>query len=284
MNKIAVIVDSGCDIPAKLASEKGMYIIPLRINYSDGEYRDGFDITPDEVYESLKREIPKTSLPSGDDIMELFDTIRKDGFTDVICITISSNLSGTNNIFRVISEDITDLNIRIVDSKNIAIASGFLGLLAQDLVNQGLTLDEIYEKVESEVKNSHVYFCVDTLEYLRKGGRIGLVASFLATKLNLKPVITCNDEGIYYTAAKVKGKKQAIRKLIELAKEQIQDGKSFNLCMSNGGAGAEFQQFKTMVLESIPNAHTVYETDISPTLGVHTGPGLLGLGIQIIEK
>ena len=284
MNKIAIVVDSGCNVPVNYAQEKGIYTIPLRINYNEKEYLDGVNITPAEVYSTLQDEIPRTSLPTGDDIMQLFDQIKADGFTDILCITISSNLSGTNNIFRLLIDDIEDMNIRLVDSKNIAIGSGFLALLAQDCIDKGYTLDETYKEVCANLSNSKVLFCVDTLEYLRKGGRIGLVSGFIGEKLNLKPVITCNDEGVYYTAAKSKGKKNAVKKIVELVGEFIDGSSSYQLCISNGGApNSEIEEFKSFVLKQFPNATAVYTTDISPTLGVHTGPGLLGVGILRVK-
>ncbi len=280
MNKIAIVVDSGCNVPVDYVKEKGIYVIPLRLHYHDREYLDGVDIDPAEVYRSLQDEIPTTSLPTGDDVIRLFDQIKADGFTEVLCITISSNLSGTNNIFRLLINDIEDMNIRLIDTKNIAIGSGFLALVAQECIEKGYTLDETYEKVSANVKNSKVLFCVDTLEYLRKGGRIGLVSGFIGEKLNLKPVITCNDDGVYYTAAKSKGKKNAVKKIVDLVCEFINESESYQLCISNGGAdNKELQDFHAYVLERLPNATTVYTTDISPTLGVHTGPGLLGLGV-----
>lgn len=283
MNKVAILVDSGCDIPANISADKGIYTIPLKIIYKDRECRDGFDVTPREVYDGLKKEIPTTSLPSPAEAEAMFQRIKKDGFTDVLCVTISSELSGTHNTLRLVAEDMQDMNIKMIDTKNIAMGSGFVGIYAGSLANEGLSLDEIYQKVLESVENSKVFFCVDTLVYLRKGGRIGLVSGVLGEKLNLKPIISCNDDGVYYTVSKVRGKKQAVVKMIELAKKHIENAQEYNICISNGGAYDEIDDFSKEIHKIFAKAKNIYQGDISPTLGVHTGPGLLGLGIQIIK-
>ena len=282
MDKIAVLVDSGCDIPKELAVEKNIYILPLKINYTDGEYRDGVDITPEQVYSKLAQEIPKTSLPNGEEILNLFDKIKSDGYNKVLCVTLSSGLSGTNNIINIIASDYDGLEIKIIDSKNIAIGAGFLGLLASDLIQAGQSFDESYQGVLDNINNSKVFFSVATLEYLHKGGRIGLVSAVLGSKINLKPIISCNNEGIYYTIAKVIGRNQSIKKMLDLVVKYAETGDKYNVCISHGGAFDEAQKIKQEILKRLPNVLNVYEGQISPTLGVHTGPGLVGVGIQLL--
>ncbi len=285
MQKFAILSDSGCNIPPDFAKDHGIYILPLKLHFDGKTFHDGVNVTPAEVYDVLATEIPKTSLPSGGEITALFDKIKADGYTELLCVTLSSQLSGTNNMIRLMVEEYQDLTIRLIDTKNIAIGSGFLSMYAQELAESGYTLDAAYDKVMENLYNSQVFFCVDTLEYLRKGGRIGGVASFLGTRLNLKPIITCDKEGVYYTAGKIRGKKQAVEKMIALAQERTKDAASYRVCASNGGASKEeFKYFRKQIEAAFPDAAQIYQTDISPTLGVHTGPGLLGLGVQIEEK
>lgn len=284
MKKVAILVDSGCDISKNIANEKGIYVLPLKILYKNNEeYRDGVDITPREVYDRIKTEVPKTSLPSPEETLNIFNQIKNDGYTDVLCITISSGLSGTHNMIKIIVEDIKDMNIKMVDSKNIAVGAGFVAMLCADLANDGKTIQEIYQVANENILKSTVIFCVDTLTYLRQGGRIGLISGIVGETLNLKPIISCNEDGIYHTLAKVRGKKQATLKMIDIAKEYVKNSYEYNICISHGGAYDEILEFTKLVKSAFPNAKNILCGEISPTLGVHTGPGLLGIGIQIIR-
>ncbi len=285
MKKFAVLSDSGCNIPPEFSKAHGIYILPLKLDFGGKTYRDGVNVTPEQVYDIMPKELPKTSLPTGAEITAMFDQIRADGYTELLCVTLSCQLSGTHNILRLMAEEYEGLTIRLVDTKNIGIGAGFISMYAQSLAEAGATLEAAYQKVAARIYESRVFFCVDTLEYLRKGGRIGGVASFLGTRLNLKPIITCDKEGVYYTAGKIRGKKQAVEKMIALAKEHVKGAAAYRVCVSNGGAvKEEIKAFQKQVKAAFPDAAEVHYTDISPTLGVHTGPGLLGLGVQVLAQ
>src|SRR5699024_1241666 len=146
-----------------------IYVVALKIIYSYGEYSDGLDIDAEEVYSSLKKEIPKTSLPSGEEIQKVFNKIKLDGYEKVLVSTISSGLSGTHNAIRIISEQQKDLEVFVLDTKNIAIASGFNAIQAAEYIKEGMAWDELKKRVSSNINNSKVFFSVSTLEYLQKG-------------------------------------------------------------------------------------------------------------------
>ena len=282
-NKIAVLIDSCTDVPAALVKEYGMYLIPLKIIYNDREYFDGVDITPEEVFERFSIEIPKTSLPGGEIIQNVFNQIKADGYTKVIVVTISSGLSGTNNLITLISKQIEGLEIFILDTKDIAIGAGFHAIQAVDLINQGLSFEEITAKLVADLRKTRLYFVVSTLEYLQKGGRIGLISSMLGTALNLKPIISCNDEGIYYTVNKVRGRNQSLSKCLDLAVTFAEGHSSYNIAVSNGFAPEEAADIKTRILAQLPNCKLFVEGQISPALGVHTGPGTIGIAVQLLD-
>ena len=128
-NSIAVLADSCNDIPQELLDKYHIYILPLMINYKDASYRDRVDITPEQVYERFQEEIPKTSLPLPETIADTFAKIKADGFDQVIVSAISSGLSGTCQAIRLLADDIEDMQIVVIDTLNIAIASGFCGTL-----------------------------------------------------------------------------------------------------------------------------------------------------------
>ena len=281
--KIALMVDTGINVPTDLAKQYHMYTVSLRVIYSDGEYSDGVDITAEAMYERLKEEIPKTSLPSSEDIIKTFDQIREDGYEKLLIVTLSSGLSGTFNLMRMLASEYEGLEIAIIDTKNIAIAAGFNAIQAARYIEDGMGFERLKKTVEENIFKSKVFFCIDTLEYLQKGGRIGLVASVLGTALHLKPIISCNKEGVYYTVSKIRGKKKALDKLMELALDYAKQGIRYNVAIAYGGAEKEALEVKKKILHQLPGCEVYVEGQISPTLGVHTGPGLVGIAIQILE-
>ncbi|MGO5358854.1 DegV family protein [Anaerofustis sp. LCP19S3_F7] len=282
--KIAIITDSGTDVPPKYIEKYNMYVIPLIVNYNNQSYRDGVDININTICETLKEEVPTTSLPSIDDIMETFERVLTDGYKKVIVVTISSGLSGTHNAMRIASESFEDkLDIMLVDTKNIDIGAGFTAIRAGELIEQGYSFEEIKEKLDDVINNTKVYFCVKTLEYLRKGGRIGLVASVVGTALDLKPVISCNSDGIYYVVSKARGRKKSLKKAINEAKKYAKQFEEYNIAVVNVWSKEEAKEIEDNIKNDFPNVKSVFVGAISPALAVHTGPGLIGVGVQKIK-
>ncbi|WP_329385890.1 DegV family protein [Anaerofustis butyriciformans] len=282
--KIAIITDSGTDVPPKYIEKYNMYVVPLIVNYNNQSYRDGIDININTICEKLKEEVPTTSLPSIDDIMETFERVLTDGYKKVIVVTISSGLSGTHNAMRIASESFEDkLDIMLVDTKNIDIGAGFTAIRAGELIEQGYSFEEIKEELDDVINNTKVYFCVKTLEYLRKGGRIGLVASVVGTALDLKPVISCNSDGIYYVVSKARGRKKSLKKAINEAKEYAKQFEEYNIAVVNVWSKEEAKEIEDNIKNDFPNVKSVFVGSISPALAVHTGPGLIGVGVQKIK-
>lgn len=282
-NKVAILVDSCNDISEELTKKYGFYTMPLVINYRDRSYKDGVDITPQEVYDSFKEEVPKTSLPLRSDIDALLDQIKADGYDNIIASIISSGLSGTYQSMHLIADDREDLNIEVINTLNIGIGAGFVGIYAAELLEQGLDFDTVVKRTRAAVADTTVFFGLETLEYLMKGGRIGKVSGILGSALKIKPIISCNTEGIYDTIAKVRGRKQSINKMLDLARAKIGNHKNYYLALCHGDALDEMLQMKEDLRELIANAKIYSEGQISPVLGVHTGPGLLGIGVMILE-
>lgn len=277
--KIAIVTDSGTDVPAEFTEDRGVFTVPLSIQYSYGTFQDGVDIDADEVYASLPKEVPTTSLPPGDTMLATLHRIRDMGYDKVLMITISSGLSGTHGMMRLMAEEVAELECRVIDTKNIGIGAGLSVIRAVELIEQGLTLDEIEAKLVASAADTKVFFSLATLEYLAKGGRIGRVAAAMGALLTIRPVISCNEEGVYYTVQQVRGRMQSIRATIRHATEYVQNHR-FNLALAHGSAREELENMKSMMGELLSRAQNVYEGHISPALGVHTGPGLLGIGVQ----
>lgn len=278
MQKIALITDSACDLSLETLTKKNIKLLPLRITYSNAEYRDKIDISADEVYANLEKEIPKTSLPSREDIEKILTLLEDEGYTHVIAITISSGLSGTFNAIRLCLEDHPKLTSFVFDTKILAMPEGITVLEVSNLIEKGKSFEEIVSSIPKIQKNIYGYFTLDTLEYLKKGGRIGKVAGTIGDLLNLKPIISLDKDGIYYTVAKARGRKQSILKLTNILKGELALGPC-KAWVLYAGVLDEAKSF----LESLRGLENLVDLDIaqiSPALGVHTGPSLIGLAIQ----
>lgn len=280
--KIAILVDSCVDVPAKLVKKYNMYVIPQKIIYKDREYLDGVDITAEEVYEKLSTEIPTTSLPSGGEINAMFDKIKADGYEKVLAVTLSSGLSGTYNYIKLLASQYDRLDIYVLDTKNIGIGAGFNAIQAAEYIKEGMDWETLKKTVTENIVNIKTVFCVDTLKYLQKGGRIGLVSALVGSSLKIKPVISCNKDGIYYTAAKVIGRRRAINKAMEIIVDFIGNHKKYNIGIVHGDALEEANRIKKELMPKLPYCNIFVEGQISPALGVHTGPGTIGIVAQLI--
>ncbi|MHC5248199.1 DegV family protein [Enterococcus sp. LJL90] len=282
-HKTAILVDSGTDVPTEISQQEHFFTIPLKIIYQDGEYTDKVDISAEEIYQRLPIEIPKTSLPDGETIQAIFDEIKAQGYKKVLAITISSGLSGTYNAVRLLGEQYEGLDITMIDTKNIGIGAGFLAILADQWLNEDYSWSTLLEKIDQQIEKDKVFFNVATLEYLQKGGRIGLVASILGNALKLAPIISCNENGVYHTVAKTRGRKKSLEKTVELVKKFIGNHQRFNLAVAHGDALEDAEMMQQQLQQVFPTANKIYFGQISPALVVHTGPGLLGVGVQLLD-
>ena len=280
MEKIAVVVDSGSDVSAPIAKDLDIYSLPLRINIDGKEYTDNVDISAKEIFEVLDHSKVTTSLPTGEDIIATFEDLKAKGYTHVIAIAISSGLSGTYNVIRNLSESVDGLEIFVLDTKNISLGSGFLGLQAAELVKEGKSFSEIVDYLQNNLENSKVFFTVGTLDYLIRGGRIGLVAGTVANVLNIKPVISCNYEGVYHTVAKVRGYGRVIKRMIDAAAEFVQDHGKYKVYMLNANSNENLDEILNYAKSAFNRSEAVEMVDITPALGIHTGPEALGIAVM----
>ncbi|MDO4594303.1 MAG: DegV family protein [Tissierellia bacterium] len=284
MDKIAILTDTGADMDRSLSEKFGIYLISFYMNI-EGNFTKEIDIKPDEFYKELKtmEKFPKTSIPSPGELMDMFEKIKKDGYDKLLIVTISNKLSGFNNLCNSL-KDYDGLDIKIVDTKNIALAAGMVAIYASELVKQGLNFDKIYEKIEKLKKKSQVFFTIDTLKYLKAGGRIGRVSGSIAEILSIKPIISCDtEEGVYYVVKKCRGEKKLMKSFIETVKEKIEGTKKYYLAISHGDNHEGFQKLQEELKDEINNAEKFFHSQINPTLAANTGPGLIGVGVFEID-
>lgn len=276
--KIAILTDSGSDVLKE--ESKDLFILPLLIQIEDKTYIDGIDINLDEILNLLDNHKITTSLPSPEDILKTLDEIKSLGYTHVIVSTISSGLSGTYNIVRMIIEDYEGLEIALIDTKNISKASGYTTYRALELINEGKKFEEIIPLLYSSLDNHKVFFTVGTVEYLRRGGRIGLVAGAIAGVLHIKPVITCNVDGVYHSVKKTRGYHKAISKMVELAKDFTKNCLAYDLTILVAKIDEKTNILINNIKEAFSNASRFEIKKITPALAIHTGPEAFGLALR----
>lgn len=281
MEKIALITDTTSDLPQDIIEKYNIKILPFRIIYKDREYKDKYEITPKEVYDNFEKEIPTSSLPLAQDMEDLYDELEKEGYTHAIAITLSSGLSGISNALRLVSENHDNIESFVYDSKTISWGEGILVKKCAELIEEGKDFNYIKNILPELRKKVKLFFVVGTLEYLRKGGRIGRISGTIGDLLNLKPIVAVDDEGRYFTHSKVRGRKQSLNKMVNIVKEIVND-KEHDIIVLNG-CSDEDCKYMIDQFEKIDNVSSVnYGGDISPVSGVHSGPGLVG--VVLVEK
>lgn len=281
--KTVIVTDSSCDLSDEQLERYGIRFISLRIVCQNAEYRDRVEISEDELYSLLEKELPKTSLPLPEDVATLYDTLEKEGVTDVLHFSISSGLSGTYNMVRMLTEDYQGrMNIRVVDSKTLSTGLGMMVLAAAEALEKGATPDEAVE-VAQKVRSTQLgMFVIRTLEFLRKGGRIGLVEGMVGSLLQIKPIIYVNDDGVYQTLAKARGYKGALDAMLAEAKRKFGDAK-IRLSVVNGRAQEDAEKLLERIREEMDVAEGAFIAKVSPVLAIHTGLGLVGIVANMAE-
>lgn len=274
--KTAIVTDSTCDLSDELLKQHNIRMVSLRIICQNAEYKDRVDLSPDQIYDLMDKELPKTSLPLPEDLHALYDQLLKEGYTDVVHLCISSGLSGTWNMIRVLAEDYKGrLNIRVVDSKTLSTGLGQMALAASRAVEEGATADQAVLAAKKVRSSQLGMFVIRTLEYLRKGGRIGLVEGVVGNLLQIKPIIFVNNEGIYETLAKARGYKAAVETMIQEIVKRF-GKKTVHLSIVHGQAPEEAQNLLERLKQAL-NVATNMIAPVSPVLAIHTGRGLLGI-------
>lgn len=277
MDKIALITDSTSDLPDNIIKRYNIKILHYKIIYKDREFIDKINITPEEVYGNLEREIPTSSIPSMSEMEEVFKELEKEEYTHAIVITLSAGLTGIYNAVKLVSENHPKIKTYIFDSKSISMGEGILVEECGRLIEKGFTFNKIVNKIPDMRRRLNLFFVVGTLEYLKKGGRIGKVAGTIAELLNIKPIVSIDiNDGKYYTYDKVRGRKKSLNKMVEIA-ENILITKKCRLCVVHGCALEDSRKIFNDLKQHPNVVSSSFGGALSPVSGVHSGPGLVGL-------
>ena len=282
MRKIAIITDTASDLSLEEIKQYNIKMLHYQIVYKERTYKDQLEIHSKEVLEHLETEIPSTSLPSLEEMHQIFEEVEKEGYEAALVIPLSSGLSGCFNAVNMVKDDFTHLNIVVFDSTTISAPQGVLAKYAATLADEGWSMEAIIKALEEKRAKQHTFFIVDTLKYLVHGGRIGHVSATVGKLLNLKPIITIGDDGKYETVAKVRGRAKAIRYFAEEASKILSSGKKYKIYFSHADGEVIKDEIVKILKEMHPEISVEGDTWISPVACVHCGPGYVGMLIQEI--
>ena len=275
-----VVADTTCGLPRNLLKERGISLIPQIVTFGEESYHDDIDLDTATFLSKLKAAsvLPKTSAPEPSLYYPVFAEARKRG-ESVVVVAPTSKASGTVRSAATAAQDFPSVDIRVVDTQTVSCNLGSLVLVADDMAKAGKCADEIVAKLNDMIPRGRLYFVVDTLEYLAKGGRIGGAKKLLAELLEIKPILQVKD-GQVESFEQQRTKKRALARLVEVVTESCKGGDEARLCVLQVEAEKEAQALVEELKSKVPVSHIpIYE--LPPAIVVHAGPKAMGVGFFV---
>jgi DegV family protein with EDD domain len=275
---VKIVTDSGADLPEQLARELGITVVPIYVRFGEEVYRDRVSISEDEFYERLTHDPvhPNTTQPGPQDFLEVYQKLSADA-DGIVSIHITGKLSGTYNSALMARDMLeTGCPVEVVDSETLSMSVGLMVIAAAEMAKAGESMDKIVAEVKKAMPESSMLFLLDTLEYLRRGGRIGKAKALLGSVLNLKPMLTVKD-GELVPAGQVRTRAKGMDKLFEYVKNagNIQD-----LAVVYNTTPDEAQTLAERI-GSVFDREKIRIARVGPGLGAHGGPGAM---LVVIRK
>ena len=274
---VRIVTDSTADLPLKFAHDLGISVVPLSVIFGDEVFREGVDIGHDLFYDKLvhARDLPTTSAPSVGDFLEVYEPLLRET-NEIFSVHLSSKLSATYNNACQAANILADRGARIevIDSQAISLGLTFVTLAAARAAREGGDIEQIRAAVERTVRNIRIYVMVDTLEYLRRGGRIGRARAFLGTMLRVKPLLSLRD-GEVHPEERVRTKARAMERLFQIA-TSFPNVREMAIGYSTNPQDAH--DFELRLAAAMPQVN-ILVTRVGPVIGTHVGPGALAFGL-----
>ncbi|MFO7928704.1 MAG: DegV family protein [Candidatus Humimicrobiaceae bacterium] len=277
MSRIAIVTDSTSDIPKDLLKKLNITLVPLSVIFGNESYKDnGTEITVEQFYQKLKtsKNLPKTAQPSPGDFYETYDRLLGE-YNGIVSIHISKKMSGTIDSALMAKKKLPESNIQIIDSELVHMPLGFLVLRAASLAKENKSMEEIIDGVKKLKAKMHSLFIPNTLEFLKKGGRIGRAKSLVASLLEIKPILTLN----YGEVSQFKTTRrwnQAKNELINSMATMIKHPQNLVISVADSNVKKEGDEMKEKIQETL-NPKQILRVEFGCTLGTHMGPGALGI-------
>lgn len=275
MCPVAVVTDSTATLPQELVKQHNIHVVPLYINWDKERYRDGIDIQPKEFYQRLRKSatLPTTSGAVQGEFLQLFEELR--GKVDgIVVMLVSSDLSAAYNSAVNAREMVTGVPIEIIDSRISTMAMGFGVMAAAKVASAGGSMEQVVKAARDIFARVHLFFFLDTLDYLRRGGRVNFPAAVIANLLKVKPILTLKG-GKVVPQAKPRTKPKAMECLLSLLKERATDTPLHAAVMH--GDDPDGAEYLKKGISSRYNCAELLVTPFTPVMGAHTGPGLVGI-------
>jgi len=275
---IALITDSTCDIPQPLIKQYGIIVIPQIVVWGEKILHDRIDLSPEEFYRRLEQDahIPTSTQPSPGDFEKTYREAITQGAKEIVMLTVSSAMSGTYALAEQVGRQM-DVPVHVVDSKGPTMSLGWQVLAAARCREGGGNASEMVAAAAKARAKMVQIVCLDTLEYLQRGGRIGMATRMIGTLLNLKPLVRINHEtGLVEASGQARTRKKSIETLLELFFDGIEGGKPLHLAVLHGNALAEAEELAERIREEYA-PHELLMNITGPVLGIHTGPRALAL-------
>ena len=277
-NAIALMTDSTCDIPEDLIQQYDITVIPELVIWGEQTFRDHIDISPQTFYERIEKDpvMPTTTLPTPVEFEKAYKDAIAQGAKEIVMFTVSAAMSGTFQAAKQVA-DRMGFPVHVVDSKGPTMSLGWQVLAAARVREAGASVYEMLAAADKVREKLVLIVCLDTLEYLHRGGRIGTATKFLGTLLDIKPLVQINHKtGIVEPSGQARTRKKSIEVLIERFFEQVQTASPIHVAVMHGNALEEAQ----VIAERIRQKYSPKELLVNitgPVLGIHTGPRALAL-------
>jgi DegV family protein with EDD domain len=278
MAGIRVVTDSACDLPQSLADEHDIEIVPLTIRFGDDELVDRRDLSPKEFWARSAESpvLPETAAPSPGAFEAAYRRAKDQGAEGVVCVTLSSALSATYQAAELAAKSVADtIPVRVVDSKAVTMAQGLMAVAAAREGAAGKDLDACAATAEALVPRTRIFATLDTLENLKKGGRIGGAQALIGSLLSIKPVIELRD-GVVEPESRQRTRSKSLRYLVDKVKEA---GAVENLVVMHGDA-PDLDEFLDLLAPVYPRDDIIVG-DIGAVIGAHAGPRVVGVVFQL---
>ena len=276
MPEIAIVTDSTAYIPLELVQKYHIHVVPQISIWGEESYLDGVDMFPTEFYERLKasKELPTTSQATIASFHKIFEPLVAEG-KQIIAILVSEQLSGTLQSARQAKAMFPEATIALVDSQSAAMELGFQALAAARAVEAGKSFQEVVDLAERAKQYTGVFFVVDTLEYLHRGGRIGGAARLFGTAIKLKPILHVAN-GRVEPFEKVRTKAKAYARLLNIIQERVEGKANIRIATLHAAAESDAIVLLEEAIRRLNPIETII-SEVSPAVGTHVGPGTVGL-------